>query len=107
MNSTITVCENCKKETDQVILTAFVGDKKLIEPLESAPFRCGRCKRSLAPNEKFFRVTATILYVCKNGHTGDHPDVEAKMDEDSREWEGHFVCEECGEEMKIDGERVG
>lgn len=106
INSGVTVCENCKKETDKVILTAFTSDRKLSEPLQSASIRCNRCERSLAQREKFFRVTATFWYICKNGHTANRPSIESK-EKTSKEWEGYFVCKECGEEMKIDGKKVG
>lgn len=58
MNQEIIICENCKKETDLITLTALVGDEKLISPIERiTPLKCSRCGRELVSNEKFFKIT--------------------------------------------------
>lgn len=48
-------------------------------------------------------------YICKNGHKADYPNVgfEAMENKNTKEFEGHFLCEKCEEEMKIDGEKIG
>lgn len=48
-------------------------------------------------------------YICKNGHKANYPDVdfEAKQNKGTEEFEGHILCKECGEEMKINGEKIG
>ncbi|MEK7553121.1 MAG: hypothetical protein AAB504_00295 [Patescibacteria group bacterium] len=48
-------------------------------------------------------------YICKNGHEANYSNIDfkAKQNEDFEEFVGHILCKECGEEMEINGERIG
>jgi len=50
-----------------------------------------------------------VEYICKNGHKANYPNVgyEAREDKKTREFNGHILCKKCGEEMDINGERLG
>jgi len=47
-------------------------------------------------------------YICKNGHKTKHPrlDTEARMNDQTKEWELHILCKECGESLEIEGKKV-
>ena len=102
------ICEPCKRGSDSVVGIMYEGDKELIKPLWAAPKKCSRCSHSFESNERLILVKSQSEYICKNGHAADYPDVqvEAKEEEQTKEWRGHLLCEECGEELNINGAQL-